>query len=449
MSMLGNRGGKKIAAMSFFWNAMYAGLNAVQSAVILFAISRTRELSEAGVITIGFTLANLAAILGRYGIRNYQVTDVREEFSFSDYFHVRILSVAGTLVLFLAYLAVMILSGRYSGHKGEIILEVILLKMVDAFEGLYVGRLQQKGRLDIGARIATIRAAASTAVIFLLLWFVKSLSLCLLAGLAVSIGLDLLLLRKENRKGLFRSGRADGQKVGRLLLLALPLCIGTAMHNYIGNAPKYLVDLFMSDEMQAISGYVMMPMFVITLLNTFLMQPMLKSLGDAWDRRDRKALARMIGIHTAGITAASFLVLGLGIWIGLPLLSWMYSVDLTGYRVEFIWLMIGGTLYTLSAYAMVLLTTARKQKWIIAGCCLALMVYLLFGRMLVGTKGLAGASMQYTLANAGMLLTFLLVFIVYGRKHLADPAEASAGGPDERIPDGAAEKGCDKKGMPQ
>ncbi len=416
MSSIVNKKSKKIAVRSFFWNAVYSGLNAIQSAVILFAISRTKPLSEAGIITIGFTIANLAMILGRYGIRNYQVTDSREEFSFSDYFYVRLISVAGTVILFLAYLGVMILSGRYSWYKGEIIFEVILLKMVGAFEGLYVGRLQQKGRLDIGARIASVRLGASTAVIFLLIWFVDSIPLCLMAGIAASVATDILLLTGKKYSDLFNYNGKDQNKVRRLLLLAFPLCIGTAMHNYIGNAPKYLVDLFMSDEMQAISGYVMMPMFVITLLNTFLMQPMLKSLGDAWNRKDRKAFSRMVGTHTALITAGSCLVLALGILVGLPLLSWMYSVDLTGYKVEFAWLMIGGTLYTLSAYAMVLLTTIRKQNWIIAGCCATLLLYVLLGRGQVMTRGLAGASILYAAANAVMLGVFFAVIFYTWRK---------------------------------
>lgn len=416
MNTIENKRNKKIAFRSFIWNAVYSGLNAIQSAVLLFAISRTRSLNEAGIITIGFTIANLAMILGRYGIRNYQVTDIREEFSFSDYFHVRLISVMGTVLLFLAYLGAMILSGRYTWYKGEIIFEVILLKMVGAFEGLYVGRLQQKGRLDIGARIASVRLSASTAAIFLLLWFVKSIPLCLMAGIAVSVATDIVLLKGKKYSELFSHDGKNWNKVRKLLLLAFPLCIGTAMHNYIGNAPKYLVDLFMSDEMQAISGYVMMPMFVITLLNTFLMQPMLKSLGDAWNRKDRKTFSKMVCTHMALIAAASCLVLTLGIMVGLPLLSWMYDVELTEYRTEFAWLMIGGTLYTLSAYAMVLLTTIRKQIWIIAGCCATLLLYVLFGKALVMSRGLAGASVLYASANAVMLLVFFMVIIFTWRK---------------------------------
>lgn len=398
---------KRISYMSFLWNAVYAGLNAIQSAVILFAVSRTQELSEAGIITIGFTLASLAMIIGRYGIRNFQVTDVHEEYSFSDYFHVRVITVAVTFLLFVLFLAGMLFTGKYTLHKGCIILELIALKMVDAFEGLYVGRLQQKGRLDIGARIAAIRLGCSTAVVFMLLWFINSIPVCLGIGIIVSVVLDCVLLPGKKQYASFSVASTDKKKVKKLLMITLPLCIGTALHNYIGNAPKYLVDFFMSDEMQAISGYIMMPMFVITLLNTFLMQPTVKKLGDAWDAGDRVCLRNMVFRHICMLMSASVLVLVAGIFIGLPILSLLYKVELGGYQLEFGELMIGGTLYTLSAYFIVVLTTMRKQIWIIAGCIASVMTYILLGKSMVESEGFTGASVLYIIANAIMLLVFL------------------------------------------
>lgn len=398
---------KRIAYMSFLWNALYAGLNAIQSAVILFAVSRTQELSEAGIITFGFTLASLAMIIGRYGIRNFQVTDTHEEYSFSDYFFVRVITVVVTFLLFLLFLISMLLTEKYTLHKGCIILELIALKMVDAFEGLYVGRLQQKGRLDIGARIAAIRLGCSTAVVFVLLWFVDNIPVCLAMGIIVSIALDCVLLPGKKQYASFSVATIDKRKVKRLLMITLPLCIGTALHNYIGNAPKYLVDFFMSDEMQAISGYVMMPMFVITLLNTFLMQPTVKKLGDAWDAGDRACLKKMFFRHICMLMSASVIVLVVGVFIGLPVLSQVYKVELGGYQLEFGELMIGGTLYTLSAYFIVLLTTMRKQIWIIAGCIASVITYILLGKSMVDSEGFTGASVLYIIANVVMLVVFL------------------------------------------
>ncbi len=401
---------KSISYKGFIWNALYAGINALQSAVFLFVVSRTRMLSDAGIVTFGFTLAALAMILARYGIRNYQVTDVHEEFSFLDYFRVRLITVVGTLLFFTIFLLCMIVLGKYSLYKGCIILELIAFKLIDAFEDVYVGRFQQKGRLEVGAKIASVRILGSTVIVFLLLWIVDSIPICLLIGIIISVIIDFIMLSQAKRIVPLVSKENYVSRCKRLLVIALPLCIGTALHNYIGNAPKYLVDLYISDDVQAISGYVMMPMFIISIINVFFMQPMVKNLGDAWNTGGRLRIRRMIICQLLVIITASLIVLGLGVWFGLRILSWIFKVDLRGYRNEFCELMVGGMFYTISAYMIVLLTTIRKQKWIIAGCLFSIVIYLLFGHGAIYEFGFSGATLLYIISNLAMLLVYICTF---------------------------------------
>lgn len=401
---------QNIQRNSFIWNAAYGGLNAIQPAFVLFAISRTKELSEAGIVTIGFTIGTLVMILAQYGIRYFQATDTSEEYSFSDYYNTRIITTLGSILLVFIYLVCTSLLGNYSPYKSTVIFEIVLLKLGDAFESVFVGRLQQIGRLDIGSKVATIRIALSTLVIFILIWITHNLLVCFLIGLIVAILLDVILLRNKNIYSYFCREKFDKQKVIKLLKISFPLCVGFVLHNYAGNAPKYLVDYFVTDDIQAISGYIMMPMFVITLLNSFLMQPTVKTLGECWVEKKISIIMGKIKRHVIMIIAASLGVLIVGIFVGLPFLSWLYKVDLTNFREEFILLLIGGTLFTLSAYLIMLLTIIRRQKWIVYGCILASILYIALGKIIVSRFGLLGASWIYIVVNMLMLLVFLLGF---------------------------------------
>lgn len=398
---------KQIARAGFFWNATSAGLDAIQSAVILLAISRTHDIATAGIIAFGFAVANLVTIIARYGIRNYQVTDSKETFRFQEYLLCRGVTTGGGLVLALVYLALMVFSGRYSPDKGLIILEIVFLKATGALEDVFIGRLQQLGRLDIGARIATFRLIASTTVIFSSLWVIPSLHVCLLLGIASEIVLDILLVGAARKTGGFTLAQPDFRRMTGLLWVGIPLCLGMALHNYVGNAPKYLVDLYLTDDMQAVCGYVMMPMFVLVVLSVFVMQPAVKGLGDAWNGNPCRFLGKAIR-HMSIISVLSVAVLGAGLAIGLPLLSALYKVDLLPYRKEFLLLMTGGGLYTLSSYMIVLLTTMRRQMGIVWGCFAALLVYLALGQLMTGRNGFTGACTLYILANAAMLAVFLV-----------------------------------------
>lgn len=401
---------KRIMAGGFFWNAVYAGLNAIQSAVLLFAISRMYDIRIAGMMTIGFTIGNLAAIMARYGMRNYMVTDVNEQFRFSDYFLSRFFSTSGAMVLSLCYLAFMTISGRYTPEKGLIVLEIILLKIEGAIEELYVSRLQQKGRLDIGARIAALRLGGSTLVIFAAIWVIPSLPVCLLLGIVTEILLDVLLIPTGRKYADFSLGAFSRKAAFRLLKIGIPLCIGGALHNYVGNAPKYLVDMYLTDGMQAVCGYVMMPMFILSILNTFVMSPAVKGLGDAWNT-DRRLFRQKVIRHILLISLLTMIVLGTGLILGLPILSAMYQVDLQPFRKEFLILMVGGGLFTISSYLIVLLTTMRRQIGIVWGCVAAALVYVLLGGMMSQQAGFMGACWLYIIANAVMVGVYLLFLL--------------------------------------
>ena len=419
---------KTIKRNSFFWNAVYAGINALQSAIILLAVSRKLDISFAGMLTIGFTIGNLSATAARYGIRNFQVTDVREQYSFSDYFHCRIITFSLSVFVSAAFLLVMTGIGQYSPQKGLIVFEVVVLKGIEAVEEVFVGRLQQQGRLDIGARIASIRIGISTIVIFLSVWWIQNLAVCILLGIISGGIIDVLLIPSGRKYTTFRIASADRIKVKELLFVGLPLCIGITLHNYIGNGPKYLVDIYLPDGMQAICGYIMMPMFVLTILNLFIMQPAVKALGEAWNKDSRNVFRKMVIRHISMISVLMVMVLIAGYTIGLPILSRMYQVDLLPYRSDFLLLMIGGGFFTITAYLIVLLTTMRKLAGIVWGCGAALAVYIAFGGLFMNSRGFSGACMIYILANVIMAGVFLIV-LLRKKKHFILPNAKNAGKP--------------------
>lgn len=420
--MMNQEQSKKAAAAvkrnSFLWNAAYTGVSALQPAILLIAVSRTRELGDAGILTFGFAVANLVMIIARYGIRNFQVTDVNEQFRFSDYFYCRVCTTGGALVASMLYLLILLISGHYTTYKAVLLLEIILYKLIDAFEGVYVGRLQQKGRLDIGARFGAIRLILTTIVMFGLIFLTKSLWISLLAGLLLSILMDAILIPRTGTTGNYQLGARDAAALKKLLLTGIPLCLGTALHNIAGNAPKYLVEITLNDEVQAISSYVMLPVFVITILNLFIMQPLVKEIGDVWNQKNRERLKQLLLRQSGIICLLSVVVAVLGIYVGLPLLSWMYNISLTAYTTTFVLYLVGGIFYTLSEYFMVFLVAARKQNLMMAGCVIAILVNAILAAFMLPASGMQGTAIIYIIANLSMLLVFVITLIKTIREEL-------------------------------
>lgn len=78
---------------NFIWNTLAGLVNAAEAVILLMVVGRTNGLEDAGVLTIAFAIGNLMMTIGRYGVRNYQVTDVEDRLSFGSYFTHRICTV--------------------------------------------------------------------------------------------------------------------------------------------------------------------------------------------------------------------------------------------------------------------------------------------------------------------------------------------------------------------
>ena len=62
---------------------------------------------------------------------------------------------------------------------------------------------------------------------------------------------------------------------------------------YILNAPKYAIDSFLTEDIQAIYGYIMMPATVMTLFTQFIVMPFLGKLKDMYERKELKEIEKV------------------------------------------------------------------------------------------------------------------------------------------------------------
>ena len=192
-----DRAQKKIVRDGYLWNSASGMVNAVQSVIILIFITRFAGIEEAGVFSIAYAIGVLLQMFATYGVGNFQITDVKEKYSFSDYFWNRSIAVLVSLALLSAYCALKALSGDYSAEKTLIVLLICAWKLVDSTENVFYAMFQQKGRLDIGAKCYTVRMTASMVLYCALLAAGISFAASTAITLAFSIVLAFILVKKN------------------------------------------------------------------------------------------------------------------------------------------------------------------------------------------------------------------------------------------------------------
>ena len=85
-----------------------------------------------------------------------------------------------------------------------------------------------------------------------------------------------------------------------------------------------------------------MPAFVINLFSEFAFKPYLTSLASLWIEEKITNFLNKIKQLFLLIIVFTIVTLVVGLLIGLPILSWIYGIDLSPYLKEFMILLLGG-----------------------------------------------------------------------------------------------------------
>lgn len=398
---------------SYLWNMAGSMLMAFQSVIMLMILTRTLGLVEAGIFTIAYANANLFLTIGKYGMRYFQVSDVKNQFTFAEYRVSRVVTSLGMLGVSAAYTLYASVSNGYTMEKTQVIIWMCLFKVVDGIEDVYNGLYQRKNRLDVASKMLTLRMIFTIAVFGLGLIIVRDLLLALIIATIFTTILLILFIRWTYGGFSIGKERIEKKNIFLLLKVCFPLFAGSFLSFYIGNAPKYAIDAILTDELQACYGFIAMPVFVIGLLNNFIFNPMLFRMSMLWNEKKVKEFVYRIVMQT-GVVAIITIVCMLGAWLlGIPVLSWMYNTDLTPYKTELLILLLGGGFLGLSGLLNAVITIIRYQKSLMWGYVVMAALAYIFSDRIVRHYEMMGAAILYAILMGGLCLIFTGLF-VYG-----------------------------------
>lgn len=398
---------------SYLWNTMGSLLIAFQPVVMLMILTRTLGLKDAGVLTIAYANANLFLTIGKYGMRNFQVSDIKEQFSFYQYEISRFITSVLMITISACYVLYMHNRNSYTEEKSLTIIWMCLLKGIDAIEDVFHGFYQQKERLDVAGKALAIRMTITIVVFGLGLIILRNLLQALIIATIVSFVIFLLFTNWTYAYFRNKKEALNWKAVFMLLKICFPLFLGAFLLFYIGNAPKYAIDNVLTDELQACYGFIAMPVFVIELLNGFIFNPMLHKMSVFWQERKMKLFVVNILIQI-GIIVVITMVCILGAYIcGVPILSWMYHTDLAPYKTELLILLLGGGFLGLSGFLAAINTIIREQRKLMHGYLIIAAFAYFFSDKIVASYQIFGAAVLYTMLMAVLSLLFGLL-VCYG-----------------------------------
>ncbi len=391
---------------NFIWNTIGTTLNSFNSLFFLILVTRINGINDAGVFSFGFSLACVFYCIGNYSGRIYQVTERDSKYSNSDFIYTKIL----TCILMMGISIIYILLKGYVLDKILILLSLITFKMIEAFSESLYGIIQKNGDLYKVGISMLLKGVMALIVFFIIDYFSKNIILASFSLIIVNIIIVLFYDLKNVKEYKFKLEEFDRYKVTNILRAGFCTFLFTLLNLYVINAPKYAIDGLLSDKFQTIFGIIVMPATIMILCSQFLMHPFLVALTENLSNNDKKCFIDIViklslGVFLIGIVGCIF-----AYFFGIPLLSFLYGIDLGKYLNCLLIIIVGATFFGVSYIISNALTSMRKTvSQVVVYIIVSIFSYFI-SRFLVNINGVFGASLSYF---ASMILLLILYLIIY------------------------------------
>lgn len=395
------------------WNIVGSFLYAFASMVLSIAVVQIAGEDDGGIFTFAFsTFGQHMFMMAYFGIRPFQITDTGNKYTFGEYLGLRLFTCVAALVVGLGYVTI----NDYTFKKAAAVFLMVVYKVIDALADTYEAEFQRSGRLYLTGKSNAFRTILSVTVFLTVLASAKNLVTASIAAVGAQVVgfliFDVLVIRElPNIDWKSR----PGQKY-RLLKDNTLLFFSVILDFYIFSASKYAIEGCMADRDMAIYGAIFMPTSVINLVAGFVIRPYMTKMSISWELSRLKSFVGIIGRLAAVIAALTVLALGGAWFLGIPVLSLLYSnisYALADCRPAFMLIILGGALnafMNLFYYALIIM---KMQKYIFGVYGVVAVMAVLISTPFVRWGGIFGGALAYTILTAALMGLFG-IFVLFG-----------------------------------
>ena len=365
----------------YIWNTLGSSANSFISLLLLIVVTRVNGIDNSGLFSLCSNYAFLFFVIGIYGGRIYQVSDVNGEFESKNYIFMKFLTGIAMMITAIVFIIV----NDYDMERSALLLSLSAYKLTDALADPLYGIVQRKDRLywaGISMFTKAIIGFVAFVIVDVLTQNIILASLCLLiANILFIFVWDIpKVIKVEQITNLFKGNMAQSlfliRNSGYVFIIAFLIYL-------LPNIIRNFVDINHSQATVGWYGIIIMPATLLNLFVSFMIQPKLISLSESYAAKkyadfDRTVSKIIIICILFGVVVTFFVWL-----IGCPVFSFIYEKDLYPYRLALTLVVLGGTINTLMLVCNYILSIMRKFPIQIIGCIFGVVTAIVASLILV------------------------------------------------------------------
>ncbi|HEY0221715.1 MAG TPA: hypothetical protein VGC17_02830 [Lactovum miscens] len=402
----------------FLWNTIGTFVYAIVLIVLTIAVSRINGQTSSGNFTFSFNIAQIFWLFATFGIRNFQVTDIKNEYNYRDYFQSRIFSCTISLTFAIIFCVV----NHYDLGITILIITFTFYRLLDAFSDVLQGFLQSNGRLYQAGISLTVKSILGATLFILVDYFTRNLffsGISLILVNVIWIGMyEIERVKEIPVKLLFLfSYKLEEMKIYRLFSHTWPLMLQLVFSSIFLNITRYFIQMW-HGNLQAYFGIIFLPVSFMSIIVNTILAPQMVSLAklkktdiNLLRKRINKILlvCFMLGIFTIIIA-----------WlIGVNILTILFSINVLRYKIDFVLILVSGLLLGVSGLIFNILTIFRSliSQVIISGASVFLQTLLAI--ILVRDQAIIGAGISLLVSSTFLFIGAMSTLTFYIKKEKA------------------------------
>ena len=359
---------KRNFSWTFVGNAVYA---ACQWGMLV-VLAKLGSPEMVGEFTLGLAIAAPVFMFTNLQLRHIQATDAKQQYFFSDYLSLRLIST--TVGLLCVGIITLI-----AGYRWQVSLVILLVSLAKAFESIsdvFYGLIQQQERMDRIAMSLMIKGPLSLLMLGLGLYLSGSV-IWGIVGLVFSWAIVALGFDVRNGKSILKNQQqkigndslvsskmklklsCDRHKLVKLAWLALPLGLGMLLISLNVNIPRYFIEQTLGERQlgffAAIAYLMVAGNMVVNALGESASPRLAKYYAEGNRHAFSQLLLRLVGIAVIlgglAVVVAKF--------AGSLILTIVYQPEYAQHVDLFVWLMVAAGVSYVASFLGYGMTAAR------------------------------------------------------------------------------------------
>ena len=389
------------------WNTI--GVLTISSTSLLYTLILTHfcNLKDVGIFSFAFSFACMMITLASFGGRTIHITDSNNNNSNISYIITKYITVLITFLIVLIYIAIK----SYSITKTTLIIILCLFKFFEEISDVYYGVLQKENYLYKVGIFQTVKSIINIILFTLIIVFSKNIILSSSSILIVNILFALIIERHAAKTANNWKFEIKTKEIKNILYQNFYVCFFTFLTSYIISSPKYAIDKYLIDDMQAIFNIILMPATFIYLLAGFILSPFMVEISKEIEKKEYdKSKKRVIKIISVILLLGIISLIGC-YYCGIPILNIIYGIDLTAYKFGFLIIILGSIMYSISVAISTILIAYRELKiQTIISLVLSILSYLICN-VLVKKLSITGGCYAYLIVVSLRALIYIILFL--------------------------------------